>query len=87
MRKQIRSVVQLIRSSKAAGITTTEISNSVKIPTEKLSSILNNLNEEQQIMECGVDESRWVCIEYEPVWTVTIDDKKWCPRPWVSPTG
>ncbi|CAI2349869.1 unnamed protein product [Caenorhabditis sp. 36 PRJEB53466] len=87
IRRQIRAVLLVIKASKAAGVTIKEISSMVKFPLERIPIILKDLNDNQYILECGVDERRLVSSEYEAAWNITVNDRKWCPRPWLSPEG
>ncbi|PIC37281.1 hypothetical protein B9Z55_015964 [Caenorhabditis nigoni] len=86
-RREIRAVVHVIKGSRQAGITLQELSLKVKRSIETIQEILADLNEGRQIRLVGVDDHRWVSIEYEACWTVQLGNRRWCPRPWVSPEG
>uniref|UniRef100_A0A1I7TQH7 B-block_TFIIIC domain-containing protein n=1 Tax=Caenorhabditis tropicalis TaxID=1561998 RepID=A0A1I7TQH7_9PELO len=86
-RREIRAICHVIKAARQVGITLKELSTKVKIPVERIKIILDDLDDGRQILAVGVDEKRWVRIEYEQCWTVLFGDKRWCPRPWVSPEG
>ncbi|CAD6190799.1 unnamed protein product [Caenorhabditis auriculariae] len=48
---------------------------------------LKILGEGGQIVEVGVDTRRWVSTTFSGAWCVTIENRRYCPRPWVKPTG
>ncbi|EGT48614.1 hypothetical protein CAEBREN_25488 [Caenorhabditis brenneri] len=86
-RREIRAVCHVIKATKQVGITLKDLSGKVKIPLDGIKQILKDLEDGRQILSVGVDEERWVRIEYEACWTVILGEKRWCPRPWVSPEG
>uniref|UniRef100_A0A8R1IJ40 Uncharacterized protein n=2 Tax=Caenorhabditis japonica TaxID=281687 RepID=A0A8R1IJ40_CAEJA len=83
----LHNIMEALKNSKAIGLTLSEICHAVTLPADTVLPLLMDLNDTQQVLACGVDEHRWVSIEFEHVWTIGINGRKWCPRLWISPEG
>lgn len=86
-RLEMRAMLHVIKATRQVGMLLSDMQRRVKLPIERIHEILSDLDEARLILSVGVDDKRWVSIEYETCWTVQLGDKRWCPRPWVSPEG
>ncbi|CAJ0937124.1 unnamed protein product, partial [Mesorhabditis belari] len=85
--KEMRSVTMAIQATEAYGVNLSDLQTTTNLPFDKLVPIIEKLRDGFQIIEAGVDTKRYVWHTYADAWTVVVDGKRLCPRPWIQPAG